>query len=114
MSDCLFCKIFKKEISSRIVYEDNEIMAFEDINPQAPVHLLIIPAKHIESINDIKEEDKELIGKMFLIAKKIAKEKGLSESGYRTIFNTGKDAGQAVFHIHLHLLGGRKMSWPPG
>ncbi len=114
MSNCLFCKIFKKEISSKIVYEDSEIMAFEDINPQAPVHILIIPAKHIESINDIKEEDKELIGKMFLIAKKLAKEKGVSESGFRTVFNTGKDAGQAVFHIHLHLLGGRKMSWPPG
>lgn len=114
MADCLFCKIFRKEIKSNVVYEDKEIMAFEDINPQAPVHILIIPAKHIESINDISDSDKELIGKMFLVAKKLAKEKKVNENGYRTVFNTGKDAGQAVFHLHLHLLGGRKMSWPPG
>lgn len=114
MSDCLFCKIFKKEIKSKIVYEDNEIMAFEDINPQAPVHILIIPAKHIESLNEITEDDKAIIGQMFLVAKKIAKEKNIDKSGYRTVFNTNKDAGQAVFHLHLHLLGGRKMTWPPG
>jgi histidine triad (HIT) family protein len=114
MADCLFCKIFKKEINSKIVYEDKEIMAFEDINPQAPVHILIIPRKHIESLNDIKEEDEILLGKMFTVAKKLAKEKGISEDGYRTVFNTNKNAGQAVFHLHLHLLGGRKFGWPPG
>lgn len=114
MADCLFCKIFSKEIKSKIVYEDREIMAFEDINPQAPVHILIIPGKHIESLNDIKEEDEIILGKMFIVAKRIAKEKGISEDGYRTVFNTNKNAGQAVFHLHLHLLGGRKFGWPPG
>ncbi len=114
MTDCLFCKIFRKEIKSKVVYEDDEIMAFEDINPQAPVHILIIPAKHIENLNEITEQDKDLIGKMFLVAKKIAHEKNISADGYRTVFNTNKNAGQAVFHLHLHLLGGRKMAWPPG
>ena len=112
--DCIFCKIVKKEIPSEIVYEDEEMLAFEDINPQAPVHILIIPKKHILMINDIEETDSKLIGDMVLTAKKIAVERGLAEKGYRLVFNNGKNAGQEVFHIHLHLLGGRKFGWPPG
>ena len=112
--ECLFCKIIEKEIPSGIVYEDNEIIAFNDINPQAPVHVIIIPKKHIEKISDIMSEDIDIIGKLIFTAKNIAKEQGISESGYRLVFNCNKDAGQAVFHIHLHLLGGRKLNWPPG
>lgn len=114
MSDCLFCKIIKGEINSKKVYEDKNVFAFEDINPQAPIHILIVPKKHISSLNDLNEEDKEIVGDIFLAAKKIAKEKNIDKSGYRTVFNTGPDAGQAVFHLHLHLLGGRKFSWPAG
>ena len=112
--DCIFCKISKKEIPSDIVYEDNEIIAFKDIRPQAPVHILIIPKKHIPYIANIEEEDIPLIGKLIFTAKKIARSLGIDESGYRLVFNNGSDAGQEVFHIHLHLLGGRKFKWPPG
>lgn len=114
MSDCLFCKIINKEIKSEIVYESNDLLAFKDIRAQAPTHILIIPKKHISTLNDINEEDTELIGKIFITAKNLAKENGLSENGYRTVFNCNKNAGQEVFHIHLHLLGGRSFSWPPG
>ncbi len=112
--ECLFCKIAEKEIPSSIIYEDGEVVAFNDINPQAPVHVIIIPRKHIEKISDITVDDAGIIGRLVLTAKDIAKEKGISEDGYRLVFNCNKDAGQAVFHIHLHLLGGRKFSWPPG
>jgi len=112
--ECLFCKIAEKEIPSSIVYEDERIVAFNDINPQAPVHVIIIPRKHIEKISDITVDDVDIIGRLVFVAKDIAKEKGISEPGYRLVFNCNKDAGQAVFHIHLHLLGGRKFSWPPG
>ncbi|MDP8233309.1 MAG: histidine triad nucleotide-binding protein [Candidatus Saelkia tenebricola] len=112
--ECIFCKIIEKEIPSVIVYEDSEVIAFNDIIPQAPVHIIIIPKKHIEKISDITSEDIDIIGKLIFTAKNIAKEKGISESGYRLVFNCNKDAGQAVFHIHLHLLGGRKLNWPPG
>ncbi len=111
--ECIFCKIVDKKISSSIVYEDPEIVAFNDINPQAPVHIIIIPRKHIPTVIDLEENDAELIGKLFIVAKKLAKTKGI-EDGYRLVINCNPGAGQSVFHIHLHLLGGRKFSWPPG
>ncbi len=112
--NCLFCKIINKEIPSKIVYEDDNILAFEDVSPQAPVHILIIPKKHISTTLDIKDEDNELIGQMLQAANKIATEKGVAERGFRTVMNCNKDAGQTVFHIHMHLLAGRAMQWPPG
>jgi histidine triad (HIT) family protein len=111
--DCIFCKIAKKEIPSSIVHEDEEIVAFNDINPQAPVHIIIIPRKHIPRIMDLKENDALLIGKLFIVAKNLAREKDI-EDGYRLVINCNPGAGQSVFHIHLHLLGGRKFDWPPG
>lgn len=113
-NDCLFCKIANKEIPAKLVYEDELAVAFEDIKPVAPIHILIIPRKHISTIDDISPEDTEMIGHLFQVARKIAKTKGLSEGGYRLTINCKADAGQLVFHIHLHLLGGRKFSWPPG
>ncbi len=112
--DCIFCKIAAKEIPSKIVFENERIVAFEDINPQAPIHILIIPKKHIPYIAEINEEDISLVGELIFTAKKIAAEKGLTKDGFRLVFNNGKNAGQEVFHIHLHLLGGRKFGWPPG
>ncbi len=112
--ECIFCKIASKEISSSVVYEDDEIFAFRDINPVAPSHILIIPKKHIATINDISDEDKTLLAKMILVAKKIAQDEGFAKKGYRLVLNCEKDGGQEVFHIHLHLIGGRKMKWPPG
>lgn len=114
MSDCLFCKIVDKEIPSDIVYDSDSVLAFNDISPQAPHHVLIIPKKHIPTLNDISINDRDVVGELHLVAKQVADERGISGSGYRTVFNCNSDAGQAVFHIHLHLLGGRKMSWPPG
>ena len=111
--DCIFCKIAQKEISSELVHEDDEIVAFNDLDPQAPVHILIVPKKHIESANDITMENSEIVGKIFVVAAKIAQELGLS-NGYRIVNNCGKDGGQTVKHIHFHLLGGRKMNWPAG
>jgi histidine triad (HIT) family protein len=114
MSDCLFCKFVSGEIKSDTVYEDEEVLAFRDINPQAPTHILIIPKRHIATLNDLEPEDEALIGKLFLTAKKVAKAEGIDEKGYRTVINCNKDAGQSVFHIHMHLMGGRYMDWPPG
>lgn len=114
MGDTIFGKIIRREIPADIVYEDDEILAFKDIAPQAPIHILIIPKKEIPTANDIQEADAPLIGKLFIVAKKLAKEYGIDESGYRLVINCNKDAGQAVFHLHLHLLGGRKFTWPPG
>ena len=114
MSQCLFCKIINKEIKSDIVYEDDDLLVFKDINPQAPVHLLIIPKKHISSLNEIDPVDIEILGKLNLIVKKLSSDFRIEKSGYRVVVNTNSDAGQAVFHIHWHLLGGRKMTWPPG
>ncbi len=113
MSDCLFCKIIDGKIPSKKVYEDDRTFAFQDINPQAPTHVLIIPKKHVVDIKSAAPEDAELIGYCNLVAAKIAKERGL-EGGFRTVYNVGPDAGQSVFHLHLHLLGGRPMTWPPG
>lgn len=114
MDDCLFCKIIERKIPSTIVYEDNRIIAFNDITPQAPTHVLIVPKRHIRSLNDVGVEDEQIVGELVRRAATIAKEKGFSESGYRTVFNTNRGAGQTVFHIHLHLLGGRPFGWPPG
>jgi len=112
--ECLFCKILKKEIPSDIVFEDDAVCAFNDINPQAPEHILIIPKKHISTMNDIGESDKDLLGHMLLVARDIARDKGLDKTGYRLVTNCLESAGQSVFHIHFHLLGGRAFGWPPG
>jgi histidine triad (HIT) family protein len=114
MSECIFCKIADREIPSEVVRETETVLAFKDINPQAPVHVLIIPKEHIPSVNDLTEEHRALVGDLVLTAQQIAREMGIAEAGYRTLFNCNADAGQDVFHIHLHLLGGRRMSWPPG
>jgi histidine triad (HIT) family protein len=114
MSDCLFCRIVKREIPASIVYEDDQVVAFNDINPQAPTHVLVVPKRHIASLNDLQAEDDQIVGEMVRRAAALAKERGLSERGFRAVFNTNRDAGQTVFHIHLHLLGGRPMTWPPG
>ena len=114
MLDCLFCKIASGEIPSEKVFEDDDVIAFNDINPQAPTHVLIIPRKHIATTNDIAPEDEQVVGKLLTTAAKIAKDRGIDASGYRSVMNCNADSGQLVFHIHLHMLGGRKMSWPPG
>lgn len=114
MSEDLFLKIIAREIPADIVYENEDVLAFRDLNPQAPVHVLIIPKTHIRTINDIQAQDAELFGKLFLAARDIAAEQGLAEDGYRVVMNCNAAAGQTVFHVHLHLLGGRQFSWPPG
>jgi len=111
---CLFCKIIEKKIPATIVHEDEHVIAFKDLNPQAPVHLLIVPKKHIADIHGITASDRELIGHLFFVAKTIAAQNGLDRGGYRMVINNGIDAGQTVFHVHLHLLSGRKFFWPPG
>jgi histidine triad (HIT) family protein len=113
MDDCLFCKISRKEIPAKLVYENEEIFAFEDIQPQAPSHILICPRKHLVSLTEAAAEDAAMLGRMQLIAAKLAVERKLTD-GYRTVFNNGRSAGQSVFHLHLHLLGGRAFRWPPG
>ena len=114
MPDCLFCKIVGGDIPASIVHRDEHFVAFKDINPQAPLHVLIIPRRHIASLNDLGPEDDGLVGEMVRRAAAIAREHGVADRGYRTVFNCNADAGQSVFHIHLHLLGGRGLSWPPG
>jgi histidine triad (HIT) family protein len=111
-ADCLFCKIIRKEIPATVVAENEHCVAFRDINPQAPTHILIIPREHVASLNDVS--DTTTVGRMHLLAAELAKSESLAERGYRTVINTNADAGQTVFHIHLHLLGGRRMKWPPG
>ena len=114
MSSCLFCKIITREIPGAIVYEDERILAFNDINPQAPTHVLLVPKRHIASLNDLQPGDDQVLGELVRRAAAIAKERGISAGGFRTVFNTNSDAGQTVFHVHLHLLGGRSLGWPPG
>ncbi len=114
MPDCLFCKIVAGDIPGSIVHRDEHLLAFKDINPQAPLHVLIVPRRHIASLNDLGPEDDDLVGEMVRRAAAIAREHGCADSGYRTVFNCNADAGQTVFHIHLHVLGGRRLSWPPG
>ena len=111
---CLFCNIVEGKIPADIVYQDETVLAFRDINPQAPTHILCIPRKHISTINDLTEEDEAVAGRLMLTASKLAKQLGFAEDGYRVVMNCNGHAGQTVFHIHLHLLGGRHMSWPPG
>jgi histidine triad (HIT) family protein len=114
MSECLFCKIKDGLIPAQVVHRDEQLLAFEDINPQAPMHLLVIPHKHIPTINDLQVEDQELVGQLYRAAAKLARDRGYGDSGYRTVMNCGRNAGQTVFHIHLHVLAGRALSWPPG
>ncbi len=114
MSETIFSRIIRREIPADIVYETDRVLAFRDINPQAPIHILIVPKKPIATLNDLQAEDAELIGQLYLAARQIAIEQGFAEAGYRTLINCNRDGGQDVFHIHLHLLAGRRMSWPPG
>ena len=113
MNDCLFCKVVAGKIPAKKVYEDERVFVFEDIKPQAPTHVLVVPKKHVVGLDQANEADTEIIGYCQLVAAKIARERGL-ENGFRTVYNVGPDAGQTVFHLHLHLLGGRRMRWPPG
>jgi histidine triad (HIT) family protein len=114
MSDCLFCKMISGEIKPDIVFEDDAVLAFRDINPQAPLHVLVIPKEHVSTLNDLDEDHRELVGRMYLAAQRIARDEGYADRGYRTVINCNEEAGQSVFHVHLHLLAGRPMGWPPG
>jgi histidine triad (HIT) family protein len=114
MTDCLFCKMVAGEIKPDVVYEDEAVLAFRDVNPQAPSHVLVVPKAHIATLNDLQTKDAELVGRLFLAAKQIAAQEGLAERGYRTVMNCNAEAGQSVYHIHLHVLAGRPMAWPPG
>ncbi len=115
MADCIFCKIANKEIPSTVVFEDEQAIAFKDLEPQAPVHVLVIPKKHVESVGALKPEDKDLVGHIMCeVIPKIAREQGIAEKGFRVVANTGDEGGQTVHHLHFHVLGGRSMQWPPG
>ncbi|NAZ30720.1 MAG: HIT domain-containing protein [Caldimicrobium sp.] len=111
---CIFCRIANKEIPAKIVYEDDKVLAFHDINPQAPYHILVIPKKHISTLLELTEEDKDLIGHIYLVMNRLARELGVAERGYRVVVNCNEEAGQTVFHVHFHFLAGREMHWPPG
>jgi histidine triad (HIT) family protein len=114
MADCLFCKIAAGTIPAKLVHQDESIVAFRDLNPQAPVHILVIPRKHVATVNDLDDADAELVGKMVVVARDLAKAEAVAASGFRLVMNTNAQAGQSVFHIHMHLLGGRFLGWPPG
>ena len=114
MSECLFCKMVAGEIQPDVVYEDEEVLAFRDVNPQAPLHVLVIPKAHIATTNDLDADNAAVVGKLYLAAKQIAEEEGVAAPGYRMVMNCNAGAGQSVYHIHLHVLGGRAMHWPPG
>jgi histidine triad (HIT) family protein len=114
MKDCLFCKIIAREVPGSIVYEDDRVLAFNDINPQAPTHVLVVPKRHIASLNDLTPDDDQIVGEVIRRAAAIASDRGIAASGFRAVFNTNRGAGQTVFHIHLHLIGGRSLHWPPG
>lgn len=114
MPDCIFCRIAAGEIPAQLVYEDDQFLAFEDVNKQAPTHLLVIPKRHIVRLTDLKEEDASFLGKWLLVGNRVAEQAGIAASGYRLVANCNDDGGQTVFHIHLHVLGGRAMAWPPG
>jgi histidine triad (HIT) family protein len=114
MSDCLFCKMVSGAIKPTKVFEDADVLAFRDIHPQAPTHVLIVPKRHIATINDLQGADAALVGKLYLAAQTVARQDGIADRGYRTVMNCNAEAGQSVFHLHLHLLGGRAMGWPPG
>ena len=114
MTDCLFCKMIRGDIQPDTVFEDDQVMAFRDINPQAPMHVLVVPRQHIATLNDLQDGDAELVGRMYLAARQVAEQEGFAERGYRTVINCNAEAGQSVYHLHLHVLGGRPMHWPPG
>lgn len=114
MTSCLFCNIVSQQVPGRLVYEDDRVLAFEDINPQAPIHILVIPKKHFHTALEITSLEAELIGHIFIVINKIAGEKGVADSGFRVVLNCGRGGGQTVYHLHFHLLGGRQMRWPPG
>jgi len=114
MADCLFCKIAAKQIPSKVAYEDDEVLAFDDIHPAAPVHVLVVPKRHVATLNDLATDDDAVMGRLFRVAARVARERGVDESGWRATVNVGKDAHQLVFHVHLHLMGGRPFGWPPG
>ncbi len=114
MADCLFCRIAGKEISAKLVHEDDDVVAFEDINPQAPVHVLVVPRRHIPTLNDLTPADDALMGKLARVAAKIARDRGIAEPGWRSVVTVNREGGQLVFHVHLHCMGGRPMFWPPG
>ncbi len=114
MADCIFCQIANHDIASTVVYEDDEIIAFEDIDPQAPVHILIVPKRHINTLMELKENEMETVQQLFLVAQQVALLKQIEYSGFRVVINCNSNGGQTVYHLHAHLLGGRKMSWPPG
>lgn len=113
-ADCIFCKIVRKEIPAKVAFEDHEVLAFDDINPAAPAHVLVIPKRHVATLNDLAASDDAVMGKLFRVAAQVARERGVSETGWRATVNCGRDAHQLVFHVHLHLMGGRAFSWPPG
>jgi histidine triad (HIT) family protein len=114
MADCLFCKIVRKEIPAKLLYEDEDALAFEDINPQAPVHVLVVPKRHIPTLNDLTPADDALVGKLARISAVIARDRGIAEAGWRSVVNVNREGGQLVFHVHMHCMGGRPMFWPPG
>ena len=114
MTNCIFCRIASGDIPANVVYQDDQVVAFRDLNPQAPTHVLVVPRRHVATLNDLGEADAGLVGRMYLAARQIAADEGVAERGYRTVFNCNADAGQSVFHLHLHVLGGRPMGWPPG
>jgi histidine triad (HIT) family protein len=114
MPDCLFCKIAAGEIPAKLVHQDGDTIAIVDINPQAPTHLLVIPRKHIATVNDLGAEDEALVGKLLRLSARLAAERGIAETGWRAVVNTNRGAGQTVFHLHVHVMGGRQMTWPPG
>jgi histidine triad (HIT) family protein len=112
--DCLFCKIRDRQIPAKIAFEDDQVVAFHDVNPQAPLHVLVVPRRHIATLNDLAPDDAGLVGNLHLVAARLAREAGHADTGYRTVFNCNRAAGQTVFHLHLHLLAGRTLTWPPG
>lgn len=114
MTDCIFCKLIQGDIPAKKVYEDEQVLAFHDIDPKAPVHMLLIPKRHITTLNDLQEEDAALVGRLQVTAARIAREQGFAEQGYRVVMNCNADGGQTVWHIHMHLLAGRQLDWPPG
>ena len=114
MADCLFCKIARKEIPASLLYEDEDALAFEDINPQAPVHVLVVPKRHIPTLNDLTPADDALVGKLARISATIARDRGIAEAGWRSVVNVNREGGQLIFHVHMHCMGGRPMFWPPG
>lgn len=114
MTDCLFCKMVSGEIKPDVVFEDDDVLAFRDVNPQAPMHVLVIPKTHIATVNELDENNAGVISQIYLVARKLAQDSGVAEDGYRLVMNCNAGAGQSVFHIHLHVLGGRQMNWPPG